>query len=378
MSVSARALYDYPARSDKELSFKRGDMLKVIEKSHDGHWWDGLSGDRRGFIPVAYVEIIELQSVTPTEELAVIPPPPARRSSMQDRKEGAEGVVVQVSEPPNKTTISELHEPAQSKERSCSPEPPRVTLTPEPEAAEKEGVVKDGDKEGDKEKEKEGEKSREGSPIPQSEPPKEEPPPQKPTVHIPTGSVKSLSSRFAQPPPQQVLVQPHRRHQDLSPRMSYDPPRPAAAEVEPINRSSSTSSTGRVTQLTEQFKHKVPPGGPPPPTKPRPPAHVVSPGADRGTAVFHITPHSSTTGSPLQQAQLGSQLTPKAAPGKATPSKAGRGSSRRDKGQKKEDRPPLPSKPLTKPLTKPPPPKAPNELRAELQAAVGKRRPTDK
>lgn len=360
MSVSARALYDYAARSDKELSFKRGDTLKVIEKSPDGHWWDGLCGSSRGFIPVAYVEIIELQTANTSTQLASVPPQaPARRSSMQDRKEeAAEPGNGQVSEAPTESSITELKEPVtNSRETSRSPEPPTVTLTQEDEAGEKATKV-----------EGEAEEPRVGSPVPQTDTSKESA--HKPPVPITSGSVKLLTDKFkAPPPPQQVLVQPHRRHQDLSPRKSYDPPHTAAGgDPEAISRSSSASSSGgRVTQLTAQFKPT------PPPTKPRPSSHIVSPGADRGAASFHITPHSSMAGSPLQQAQLGSQLTPKSAPGKTTPSKPRAPSVRRDKNQKKEERPPLPSKPLTKP----PPPKGPNELRAELQAAVGKRRPTD-
>lgn len=359
MSVSARALYDYTARSDKELSFKRGDTLKVIEKSPDGHWWDGLCGSSRGFIPVAYVEIIELQTATTSiQQMSVPPQAPTRRSSMQDRKEeGAEPVDAQVSEAPTESSIAELKEPvANSRETSRSPEPPTVTLTHEDEAGEKATKV-----------EGEREEPRISSPVPQADIPKD--PAHKPPVPITSGSVKLLTDKFrAPPPPQQVLVQPHRRHPDLSPKKSYDPPHtPASADPEVISRSSSASSSGRVTQLTAQFKPT------PPPTKPRPPSHIVSPGADRSAASFHITPHSSTTGSPLQQAQLGSQLTPKPASGKTTPSKPRVPSVRKDKNPKKEERPPLPSKPLTKP----PPPKGPNELRAELQAVVGKRRPTD-
>ena len=360
MSVSARALYDYTARSDKELSFKRGDTLKVIEKSPDGHWWDGLCDSNRGFIPVAYVEIIELQTTTASTQLTAIPAPPTRRSSMQDRKDD-EPEPKRASEVPAETSILELQEAV----REPSPEPPRVTLT---EA-------------GDEGKNRDEGRSQDGSPLPPSEVSKEDTAANKSAVPIAAGSVKSLSSKFKQPPAQQVLVQPHRKHTELSPRKSYDPPQAAAAGLDPevINRSSSTSSGGgKVTQLTEQFKHRP---GPPPPTQPRPSSHVVSPGADHSAATFHISPHSSTTGSPLQQAQLGSQLTPKPAPpgSKGTPSKPSRGSVvRRDKSQKKEDRPPLPSKPAAKPVVKPPPPKAPTQLQTELQAAIGKRWPTDK
>lgn len=338
MSVSARALYDYSARSDKELSFKRGDTLKVIEKSPDGHWWDGLCGSNRGFIPVAYVEIIELQTASSAAEGMAVPPPPARKSSMQEQRE--EEAAGKVSEAPVEASILELP----VREASCSPEPPKVTVTADAEAKE------------------EAEDERPPGSAPDAV--KQEPPANKPAITV-SSSVKSLSSKFTvPPPPAQVLVSPHRKHVELSPRKSYDPPPSTAGNTEEgISRSASTSG-GRVSQLAEQLKQK----NAPPPTKPRPHSHTVSPGADHAKTSFHITPHSSTTGSPLQQAQLGSQLAPKAT--SKTPSK-GRGSARRDK---KEDRPPLPSKPLVKP---PPPAKASTELRAELQAAVGKRRPTD-
>lgn len=354
MSVSARALYDYSARSDKELTFKRGDTLKVIEKSPDGHWWDGLCGSNRGFIPVAYVEIIELQTTSSNAELTAIPAPPTRRSSMQERKEEME-LEHTASEIPGEPAILEVPD----HEVTRSPEPPKVTLTVE---AETEEISKN-------------EETTLLSPTEQS---KQEPSSQKPPIT--GGSVKALSGKFTQPPPsQQVLVHPYRKHIDLSPRKSYEPPQ-TTLDTEGISRSASASSSttgggGRVTQLTEQLKLRNPP-----PTKPRPHSHTVSPGADRATASFQITPHSSTVGSPLQQAQLGSQLTNKPSSSstsgnKTTPSKTPRGAGvlRRDRSQKREDRPPLPSKPIAKP----PPPKAPTELRAELQAAVGKRRPTD-
>ena len=58
--IPAMALHDYNARNDKELTFKRGDLLQVIEKTPDGNWWDGFTGRKRGYIPVAFVEIREL------------------------------------------------------------------------------------------------------------------------------------------------------------------------------------------------------------------------------------------------------------------------------------------------------------------------------
>ena len=379
MSVSARALYDYTARSDKELSFKRGQTLKVIEKSADGHWWDGLNGPRRGFIPVAYVEIIELQPAAPTPDTMAIPAPPVRRSSVQDREEeegegegGKKEGGVKVSEPPTESSIEEVQEPAapRSREPSRSPEPPTVTLTAEPTA--KEEQTREAE---------EVARVKESSPAaeqkPKEEPPKEQLPRKPPLPPIHSGAVRSLTQQFTAPP-QQVLVQPHRRpHSELSPRKSYEPPSTKTSlEPDPINRSSSASSgSSRVTHLTSQLEQRVPHAGPPPPPKPRPPPTAHSPGADKGPSAFHITPHSSTSGSPLQRAQLGSQVPPSKPLAKGAPGKV-----KRDWSQKRDDRPPYPAKPLVKP----PPPAVPskslasNELQAELQAAMGKRKASDK
>ena len=78
MTITAKALYDYTARNEKELTFEKGFALEVIEKTPDGNWWDGYYSGKRGYIPVSYVEIAELQSV---------PVPPARKSSMQKGEE---------------------------------------------------------------------------------------------------------------------------------------------------------------------------------------------------------------------------------------------------------------------------------------------------
>ncbi|KNE64206.1 hypothetical protein AMAG_09249 [Allomyces macrogynus ATCC 38327] len=60
-----RALYDFTAGSPAELSFKRGDIVAVLEKPADpatgdhGLWWRGkLENGPVGFFPANYVEII--------------------------------------------------------------------------------------------------------------------------------------------------------------------------------------------------------------------------------------------------------------------------------------------------------------------------------
>ncbi|KAF7273528.1 actin binding protein 1 [Rhynchophorus ferrugineus] len=56
----ARALYDYQAADDTEISFDPGDIITNIEKVDEG-WWQGLGPDHitYGLFPANYVELIE-------------------------------------------------------------------------------------------------------------------------------------------------------------------------------------------------------------------------------------------------------------------------------------------------------------------------------
>ena len=104
MKIDARALYDYTARSDKELTFSKGDMLHVVSKTPDHNWWDGFHQKKRGFIPVAYVEILQLESIN-------VPEPPERKSSIQLLDEPDEKMhIPKISEPPVEATILEEQE----------------------------------------------------------------------------------------------------------------------------------------------------------------------------------------------------------------------------------------------------------------------------
>ena len=56
-SREAEALYNYSARSPKELSFKKGDIIKVYKRFNDD-WWDGCHNDTEGFVPASYIRIL--------------------------------------------------------------------------------------------------------------------------------------------------------------------------------------------------------------------------------------------------------------------------------------------------------------------------------
>jgi len=50
------ALYDYDARTQEDLSFRKGERLELINRP-DGEWWEArsLTTNQRGFIPSNYV-----------------------------------------------------------------------------------------------------------------------------------------------------------------------------------------------------------------------------------------------------------------------------------------------------------------------------------
>jgi son of sevenless-like protein len=54
-----RAKYDYRSAdvATPSLSFRRGDIIEVLNRLETG-WWDGLLGEQRGWFPSNYVEVI--------------------------------------------------------------------------------------------------------------------------------------------------------------------------------------------------------------------------------------------------------------------------------------------------------------------------------
>lgn len=53
-------MYDYNAQDASALSFRRGDIIEVLNQQPSG-WWDGLLGDERGWFPSNYVALISLE-----------------------------------------------------------------------------------------------------------------------------------------------------------------------------------------------------------------------------------------------------------------------------------------------------------------------------
>lgn len=56
--LRARALYDYEASADDEISFDPNDIITHIEQIDEG-WWRGLCRNRYGLFPANYVQLLQ-------------------------------------------------------------------------------------------------------------------------------------------------------------------------------------------------------------------------------------------------------------------------------------------------------------------------------
>lgn len=329
MTISAKALYDYKARTEKELTFSKGDMLDVIDKTQDGNWWDGFHGGKRGYIPVKYVEISELQ---PT------PVPPQRKSSMNTGKEDSDSGPTSPSLPAVQETSPEAPPAGPApQEGDTTQSDPKPEVKPVPaDTSKPEGAATTGG----------------GSP---KHTPVESPKRKKPTVPVKAGAVSKLTQQFqhpqqpAPPPPsQRVLVGPHKTTHVRNP--SAD-----------MGKGTTTAPTEGGTPVRSNSSGSKPPIKPPlvapRPAKPDPPPAAVSP--------FPLMSHDSHTSSPLQKAHLQGQV-PKPQTTPSHPAPVKKSGVFRSSG--KRDKPPLPSKPPA-----PAKPTGSVQLQAELSAAVTRR-----
>uniref|UniRef100_A0A8C7RGB3 Growth factor receptor-bound protein 2b n=1 Tax=Oncorhynchus mykiss TaxID=8022 RepID=A0A8C7RGB3_ONCMY len=55
--MEAVAKYDFKATADDELSFKRGEVLKVLNEECDQNWYKAELNGKDGFIPKNYIEM---------------------------------------------------------------------------------------------------------------------------------------------------------------------------------------------------------------------------------------------------------------------------------------------------------------------------------
>lgn len=83
-----RALYSYKATDTSSLSFRRHDVIGVVNKLETG-WWDGFLGDVRGWFPSNYVTSIsdeEAEELLFGEQTSlVMQPSPSNRREITNR-----------------------------------------------------------------------------------------------------------------------------------------------------------------------------------------------------------------------------------------------------------------------------------------------------
>ena len=53
----SRALFDFTAQEENELTFTKGEIIKLTDTS-DQHWWYGVKHDKEGMFPANYVQLI--------------------------------------------------------------------------------------------------------------------------------------------------------------------------------------------------------------------------------------------------------------------------------------------------------------------------------
>lgn len=113
-----KALYDYDAEEDNELTFKENDIVTVVSKDDSG-WWTGRLGDAEGLFPDNFVE--EIPDSGPSKPAESAPPAASESKETAPAKE---------PEP--------QPEPAKEPEPVKQPEPtpePAKTPAPAPAAA---------------------------------------------------------------------------------------------------------------------------------------------------------------------------------------------------------------------------------------------------
>ena len=393
--IGARALYDYVARSDKELTFSRGDCLQVMTKTPDNNWWDGYFGGRRGFIPVAYVEVTEFkpspspvtpQPATPTGNQSLgslpvpatggqssgslpVPAPPQRKSSIPvGEGDGPAAATARISEPPQDVTILEEpedggHTPVPGAEEGVTS--PKITIEPSSKAF---GT---------------GETQQLAAVAKEIDPQSEAATAEDTVADLPPrgrvgSTVKSLTKQFQDPDPApKVLVEPHHSTQhkrQLSDQKSSIPgdggdlPGPAHPR--------SASGSSKVSMLSSTFENKAAATSAPPPTRPKPGALSTAP-----AEVFPLVHNTNLGVSPLQMAAMqGQHSKPAIASKKPSVAAAAKPTTKSTKstvkGKKKESGK---DKEKGKPAPNPKPGfgAKPMELQAELQARVKRKQSED-
>ncbi|XP_051576835.1 SH3 domain-containing kinase-binding protein 1-like isoform X2 [Myxocyprinus asiaticus] len=102
-----RAMFDYTAVTEDELSLKKGDVITIMNKvTEDEGWWEGELNGRRGFFPDNFVMVIPADALHTGNAGG----PPVRRGT--EKHAGEKPATKHLrSEPPGKIKLPGLHKP---------------------------------------------------------------------------------------------------------------------------------------------------------------------------------------------------------------------------------------------------------------------------
>lgn len=92
----ARAQFDYKARNDTEIPFRKGDIITVYDQA-DKNWWTGELNGKQGFIAAAYVKLVDAPATAAKKSSPpqTAPPKPApsprteRKITRRDKPDAA-------------------------------------------------------------------------------------------------------------------------------------------------------------------------------------------------------------------------------------------------------------------------------------------------
>eukprot|EP00051_Salpingoeca_urceolata_P013952 m.176761 g.176761 ORF g.176761 m.176761 type:complete len:559 (-) comp17952_c3_seq2:882-2558(-) len=85
-----KAMFEYTAEHDDELSLKVGDVIVIIQKKEGEGWWEGDLNGKTGWFPDNFVEELPLEEPAPPTKVAVQPPSkpaPVKEAAPEPKKE---------------------------------------------------------------------------------------------------------------------------------------------------------------------------------------------------------------------------------------------------------------------------------------------------
>uniref|UniRef100_A0A3Q2ECE2 Spermatogenesis associated 13 n=2 Tax=Cyprinodon variegatus TaxID=28743 RepID=A0A3Q2ECE2_CYPVA len=127
--VYAEALWDHVTMEEKELAFKAGDVIRLLDASHKDWWW-GRGGDREAWFPSSFVRVRVNQEDSSTESVESVAdqedPAPRDKPSTQHREQMRTNVVQEIMKT-ERIYIKHLKDICEGYIRQCRKHPDMFT-----------------------------------------------------------------------------------------------------------------------------------------------------------------------------------------------------------------------------------------------------------